>query len=48
MQDPLIIDRFNSLSVIPIGFNPDGFDILIKKDLERWPKLMRELGITIQ
>jgi len=48
MQDSLIIDRFNSLSVIPIGSNPDEFDRLIKKDLERWPKLIRELGIIIQ
>ena len=48
MRDPLIIERFNSLSVIPIGSNPDEFDRLIKKDLERWPKLIRELGITIQ
>ena len=43
-----MIERFNSLSITPVGSSPQEFDAIIKKDIGRWPKLIRELGVTSQ
>jgi tripartite-type tricarboxylate transporter receptor subunit TctC len=46
LREPATIERFNTISVTPVGSTAQEFDRLLKKDLERWPKLIRELGLT--
>ena len=48
LREPAVIERFNSLSITPVGSSPQEFDAIIKKDIGRWPKLIRELGVTSQ
>ncbi|MEK7875484.1 MAG: tripartite tricarboxylate transporter substrate binding protein [Pseudomonadota bacterium] len=40
-----IPEKFEVLGFTVVGSTPAEFDALIKKELQRWPKLIRELGI---
>ena len=46
LREPAMIERLNAMSVTIVGSSPQEFEKLLKKDLERWPKLIRELGLT--
>jgi len=46
LREPDMMERLNTMSVTPVGSTPQEFGRLLRKDLERWPKLIRELGIT--
>lgn len=45
LREPEIRERFETLSVTPVGSTPEEFGQLLEKDLKRWPALIHELGI---
>jgi len=45
LSEPGIPERFEVLGFTVVGSTPAEFDALIKKEVQRWPKLIRELGI---
>ena len=45
LSEPGMPEKFEVLGFTIVGSTPAEFDALIKKELQRWPKLIRELGI---
>lgn len=45
LSEPGLADKFEVLGFTVVGSTPAEFDALIKKEVQRWPKLIRELGI---
>ena len=45
---PDIVERMSSLGLQPTGSTPDEFAVLIKSDLEKWARIVREAGIQRQ
>ena len=45
LNEPGIPEKFDGLGFTVVGSTPAEFDALVKKELQRWPKLIRELGI---
>jgi tripartite-type tricarboxylate transporter receptor subunit TctC len=45
LNEPGLPEKFDVLGFTVVGSTPAEFDALIKKELQRWPKLIRELGI---
>ena len=45
LNEPGLPEKFDVLGFTVVGSTPAEFDALIKKEVQRWPKLIRELGI---
>lgn len=45
LKEPGIPEKFEVIGFTPVGSTPAEFDALIRKEAQRWPKLIRELGI---
>ena len=45
LAEPAMVERFDKFGFTAIGSMPADFENLIKKDAQRWPQLIRELGI---
>jgi tripartite-type tricarboxylate transporter receptor subunit TctC len=45
LNEPGLPEKFEVLGFTVVGSTPAEFDALIRKELQRWPKLIRELGI---
>lgn len=45
LSEPGIPEKFEGLGFTVVSSTPAEFDALIRKELQRWPKLIRELGI---
>jgi tripartite-type tricarboxylate transporter receptor subunit TctC len=48
IKDPTFRPRLLEQGISPAGSNPDEFAALIKSDLERWPKFIREIGVRAE
>jgi tripartite-type tricarboxylate transporter receptor subunit TctC len=48
LKDPEILAKLESLGVIPQDPSPATMERLLARDLERWPKLIRDLGIQAE
>jgi len=45
LNEPGLPEKFEVLGFTVVGSSPAEFDALIRKEVQRWPKLIRELGI---
>ncbi len=45
LEDPALRQQFDKLGFTPAASSPAEFDALIRKEAQRWPALIRELGI---
>ncbi len=45
---PEIDKRMRELNLVPIGNTPQEFDAVLKSDLDKWTRFVRELGIKIE
>ena len=45
---PEIDKRMRELNLVPIGNTPQEFDAVLKSDLDKWARFVRELGIKIE
>ena len=48
MSDPVVIDRFKALTLIPETSSPQEFRALVDSDLKRWSKVVKEANIAVQ
>jgi tripartite-type tricarboxylate transporter receptor subunit TctC len=48
IKDPTFTPKLLEQGISPAGSDPDEFEKLIKSDLERWPKFIREIGIKAE
>lgn len=48
MRLPEIDKRMRELNLVPIGNTPQEFDAVLKSDLDKWARFVRELGIKIE
>lgn len=48
MNDPAIIDRFNTLALEPETSSPEDFRAVVESDLKRWSKVVKEANIKVQ
>ena len=46
LEDPALRQQFDKLGFTPAVSSPAEFDALIRKEAQRWPALIRELGIS--
>lgn len=47
MQSPAAQARFNEFGIIPSGSSPEQFEALIKSEIEKWQKVVKEANITV-
>jgi tripartite-type tricarboxylate transporter receptor subunit TctC len=45
MRDPEVVKLLNEQQVTPMSMGPQDFEDLIKKDLDRWEKVIKTAGI---
>lgn len=48
MRLPEIDKRMRELNLVPIGNTPQEFDAVLRSDLDKWARFVRELGIKIE
>lgn len=48
VRDPEVIDKMAAQGIEPAGSTPDEFEQIIRRDLDRLPKTIREAGIKAQ
>lgn len=48
IRDPAINAKFAAQGAIPVGSTPEQFAAIIRRDLDRWPPIMRAAGIKPQ
>jgi tripartite-type tricarboxylate transporter receptor subunit TctC len=48
IKDPTFAPKLLEQGISPAGSNPEEFAALIKSDLERWPKFIREIGVRAE
>jgi tripartite-type tricarboxylate transporter receptor subunit TctC len=48
IKDPTFTPKLLEQGISPAGSDPDEFAKLIKNDLERWPKFIREIGVKAE
>ena len=47
LKSPEVVKRFNASGAIALGGSPQDFDRFIRQDIERWSRIIRERGITV-
>ena len=47
MQSPAAQARFTEFGIIPSGSSPEQFEALIKSEIEKWQKVVKEANITV-
>jgi tripartite-type tricarboxylate transporter receptor subunit TctC len=45
LAEPGMAEKFDTLGFTIVGSTPAEFDALIRREAQRWPKVIRELGI---
>jgi tripartite-type tricarboxylate transporter receptor subunit TctC len=45
LAEPGMAEKFDTLGFTIVGSTPAEFDAFIKRETQRWPKTIRELGI---
>jgi tripartite-type tricarboxylate transporter receptor subunit TctC len=45
LQEPAMVQRLEKIGFTAVGSTPAEFDALVRKERQRWPDLIRELGI---
>lgn len=48
LRDPEIMSRFSADALTPVGGTTDQFRAVIKGDMERWRRIVKEAGIKVQ
>ena len=48
MRDPEVVKLLTEQQVTPMATGPQAFEELIKKDLERWEKVVKSAGIKAE
>jgi tripartite-type tricarboxylate transporter receptor subunit TctC len=47
VRTPEIVERMTSTGNEPVGSTPQEFDTLIRDEIPKWRKVIREAGITL-
>jgi tripartite-type tricarboxylate transporter receptor subunit TctC len=45
LAEPGMAEKFDTLGFTIVGSTPAEFDAFVKREAQRWPKIIRELGI---
>jgi tripartite-type tricarboxylate transporter receptor subunit TctC len=48
IKDAAFAQKLVEQGISPAGSSPEDFAALIKSDLERWPKFIREIGVKVE
>jgi tripartite-type tricarboxylate transporter receptor subunit TctC len=48
IQDPSLRTRFQEIGLVPMSNTPEEFAAFIKRDSEKWQKIIRDSGVTAE
>ena len=48
VRSPEMVERLTALGAEPVGSTPEGFTAFIKSEADKWSRVIREAGITLQ
>ena len=46
LKQPEVVRRFEEISFTPVGDTPEAFGAFVKAEIEKWGKIVRELGLS--
>jgi tripartite-type tricarboxylate transporter receptor subunit TctC len=47
VQDPAVRDRLSSQGAEPVGSTPEQHDQLVRSEIARWTKIVKQVGIKV-